>query len=28
MTKHNLLQANVQYENMVLSQPLEKVQTG
>jgi NitT/TauT family transport system substrate-binding protein len=28
MTKHNLLQANVQYENMVMSQPLENVQSG
>ncbi len=28
MTKHNLLQANVQYENMVMNQPLENVQSG
>src|SRR5271169_1479853 len=28
MTKHNLLQANVQYENMVMGKPLERVQSG
>ena len=28
MSKHNLLQANVQYENLVLSQPLEKVSSS
>jgi len=28
MSKHNLLETKVQYENMVLSKPLEKVQSG
>jgi NitT/TauT family transport system substrate-binding protein len=28
MSKHNLLEANVQYENLVLNQPLEKVSTS
>ncbi len=28
MSKHNLLEANVSYESMVMSQPLERVQSG
>jgi hypothetical protein len=28
MSKHNLLEANVQYESLVLNQPLEKVSTS
>jgi NitT/TauT family transport system substrate-binding protein len=28
MSKHNLLEGNVRYDNLVLTQPLEKVQSG
>jgi hypothetical protein len=28
MSKHNLLEANVQYENLVMNQPLERVSSG